>query len=57
MIPEKEPAEELDQKNQKQPQKIVGKLLYYAKAIDPTILTALISLAEVQTNPTEETAK
>ena len=38
-------------------QKIVGKFLYYARAIDPTMLMALNSLAAVQTNPKIVTAK
>ena len=37
MLSEKEPAEKLDGNNQKRLQKIVGKFLYYAIAIDPTI--------------------
>ena len=57
MLSEKAPAEEWDEYNQKILQKIVGKLLYYARGIDPTMLMALISLAEVQTKPTIETAK
>ena len=32
-------------------------MLYYARAIDPTIFMALNSLTEVQTKPTIETAK
>ena len=47
----------MDKNNQKIPQKIVGKLLYYAGAIYPKMLMALKSLAEVQTNPTIETSK
>ena len=47
----------MDENNQKILQKIVGKLLYYARDIDPTILMVLNSLAAVQTNPTIETAK
>ena len=44
-------------KNKKILQKIVGKFLYYARAIDLTVLMALNSLAVVQTKPTLETAK
>ena len=55
MLSEKAPAEELDAYNHKRPHKIVGKLLYYARGIDPTMLMALISLAEVQTKITIET--
>ena len=57
MLSEKAPAEELDEYNQKRLQKIVGKFLYYARGIDPTILMALKFLAVVQTNLTIETAK
>ena len=49
MLSEKTPAEELDENNQKILQKIVGKFLYYARAIDPTMLMELNSLVEVQT--------
>ena len=45
---EKAPAEELDENNQKRLQKNVGKFLYYARAIYPTSLMALNSLAAVQ---------
>ena len=38
-------------------QKTIGKLLYYARAIDPTMLMTLNSLAVVQTNPKIKTAK
>ena len=43
--------------SQRRLQKIVGKFLYYARAIEPTMLMALNSLAAVQTKPTIETAK
>ena len=57
MLPEKSPAEELDEYNQKILQKIVGKLIYYARAIDPKMLMALNSLAAVQTKRKIETVK
>ena len=41
----------------KGPNKIVAKFLYFYRAIHPTILMALNSLATLQTNPTIETAK
>ena len=47
----------MHENNQKQLQKIVGKFLYYAGAIDLTILMTLTSLEEVQTKPKIETAK
>ena len=36
-------------------QQVVGVFLYYARAVDLTILTALNSIAESQANPTEKT--
>ena len=57
MLPEKAPAEELDEYNQKIMQKIVGKVFYHARAIDPTMLMALTSLAAVHKKPTIDTAK
>ena len=57
MLPEKAPAGELDENNQKRLQKIVGKFLYCDRAMDPTMLVALKSLVMVQTKPTIETTK
>ena len=57
MLNEKKPAEELYASNQKLPQKIVGKFLYYARAIEPKMLMALISLEVVQTKQTIYTVK
>ena len=57
MISEKEPAEELDKNNQKRIQKIAGKLLYYARAIYPTMLMAINYLEAVHTNPIIKSAK
>jgi hypothetical protein len=37
--------------------KITGKFLYYARAVDPTMLVALSSLASQQTKGTERTAE
>ena len=47
----------MDEYNQKILQKMVGKFLYYARSIYPTMLMALNSLEAVQTPPTIETAK
>ena len=47
----------MDEYNQKRLQKIVGKFLYYAIAIDPAMLMALNALAAFQTNPKIEIAK
>ena len=38
-------------------QQVVGSLLYYARAIDPTLLVALGSIACEQNKPTEKTAE
>ena len=48
MLSEKAPAKELDENKQKRLHKIVGKFLYYAGAIDPTMLIKLNPLAAVQ---------
>ena len=47
----------MDEYNQKIIYEIVGKILYYARAIDPTMVMALNSLVAVQTKPTIENAK
>ena len=57
MLSEKQPAEELDENNQKGLNKIVGKFLYYARTIDPTMLMVMNSLVVVQKKPTTETSK
>ena len=54
---EKAPANKLDENNQKRLRKIVGIFLYYDRAIDPTMLMALKSLAVVQTKTKIETTK
>ena len=38
-------------------QQVVGSLLYYARAVDPTLLVALGSIASEQIKPTQKTAK
>jgi hypothetical protein len=42
----------LDAAQTKRIQQIIGVLLYYARAVDPTLLTALNKIAAQQTNPT-----
>ena len=54
MLSEKAP---LDDNNKKRIQKIVRNFLYYARAVDPTMLMALKSLAVVLTKLTTKTAK
>ena len=46
ILSDKAPSEELD-KQIKRRQKIVGKFLYYARAIDPTMVMVLNSLVAV----------
>ena len=43
--------------DKKQIQKIIGSLLYYGRAVDPTILVALSTLASQQNAPTTATAE
>ena len=50
-------TQHLDEKGIKTLQEIVGVLLYYARAIDCTMLPALGSLSAAQTRATEATAK
>jgi hypothetical protein len=47
----------LSNKDMKYIQAVAGTLLYYARAVDPTILTALSSIATEQAKPTENTLK
>ena len=47
----------VNQTKQKYVQSVVGSLLYYARAIDPTLLPALSSIATQQSAPTENTMK
>jgi len=46
----------LPKKESKRIQQIIGSLLYYARAVDPTLLVALGTLASQQNTPTETTA-
>jgi hypothetical protein len=45
----------LDEAGKKRIQQIVGSFLYYAHAVDPTILMALSAIASQQSAPTEQT--
>jgi hypothetical protein len=47
----------LDNAGKKCIQQIVGSVLYYARAVDPTILMALSNIAPQQATPTENTRK
>ena len=44
----------LDTKTTKRIQGIIGSLLYYARAIDNTMLTAINEISAVQSKPTEK---
>jgi len=47
----------LDKAGKKRIQGVIGSFLYYARAVDPTILMALSAIAADQANPTERTQK
>ena len=47
----------LDQKDKTRIQKLVGVLLYYSRAIDSTITTAINMLSEQQSFPNKDTNK
>ena len=47
----------LDTRKKKYVQQVLGSFLYYARAIDMTILHALSAIASEQANPTERTLK
>jgi len=49
-------SQPLNKDEQHKIQQIVGSLLYYGRAVDPTILVALGSIASQQNKPTETTA-
>ena len=55
--PESDPSALLDKKQIKHVQGIIGSLLYYARAVDPTILVALNELSAQQATPTVNTRK
>ena len=54
---EEEISQPLSKEETKYVQAVVGMLLYYARAVDSTILTALSSIATKQAKPTKETMK
>ena len=49
------PSAPLDKEGQKYVQAVVGTLLYYSRAVDPTMLVALNAIATQQASPTERT--
>ena len=48
-------ARPLDKKGKRFIQQVCGKFLYYARAVDSTLLTPISAIASQQANPTEET--
>ncbi len=48
---------QLDEAGKKQSQQIVGSFLYYARAVNPTILMTLSEISSQQSAPTENTMK
>ena len=48
-------SQQLDLKESKRVQLVCGKMLYYAREVDPTILPAINEIAIVQSNPAEST--
>ena len=48
-------SEKLDKKGQKRVQEVLGTMLYYARAVDPTLLVTVSSLARQQKDPTVNT--
>ena len=53
--PEIDTSDLLDEKGKKRVQEILGTLLYYARAVDPTILVTISSLSTQQAKPTIQT--
>ncbi len=50
-----EPSEPIDKEGQKYIQAVVGTLLYYSRAVDPTMLVTLNAIATQQAAPTHNT--
>ena len=55
--PNKKKCDLLDGKGKRRTQSIVGTFLYYGRAVEPTVLTALNDIATDQANPMTETHK
>ena len=55
MATDPDSSESLDQKGIKFIQTIVGIFLYYARALDPTMLRALNEISRIQARPTKDT--
>ena len=54
MAPDPESSELLDKKVIKFIQTVVGIFLYYARALDPTMLCALNEISRIQARPTKD---
>ena len=54
-LPPPDDSTPLDEKGKRRVQQVVGSFLYYARAVDVTILTALSEIAGQQSKPTEKT--
>ena len=55
MAPDPDTSELLDQQGIKFIQTVVGSFLYYARALDPTMLRALNEISRVRARPTKDT--
>ena len=47
----------IDKEGKRFIQQVTGTFLYYARAVDPTMLVTLSAIASAQSNPTQETMK
>ena len=56
-LPEKDETPILNEKDKKIIQQVTGSFLYYGRAVDPTIVMALSTIASQQSAPTENTMK
>ena len=57
MVPPPDTSKKLNDKETKHIQRIVESFLYYARAVDPTILPALNEISYSQASPTKLTTK
>ena len=51
----KDTSQQLSPSEKKYIQEVIGTFLYYGRAVDSTMLTALLTIASAQAEPTEET--
>jgi len=57
LTPAPDTSDTLDPAARRRVQEVIGVLLYYARAVDPTLLVALNTLASQQANATQATAR